>query len=293
MRVAVLGSTGMLGFALTRFLTNDSHEVWEFNRSGKPVIAGNSARVLDVTDEVSVDNFLTVKNFDFVINGIGLIKQLIKDDSEEQARLAYQINSDFPSILNEYSRQTSIPVIQIGTDCVYSGSSAKYDETCEFDCSDIYGHSKTEGESRSKSLMTLRTSIVGHEINSSFSLMDWFCNLEQNSHIKGFTNHYWNGVTTLDFSRLVGGIIKSSTFESGTIHVVPADQVSKYELLKEFQQAFERTDIDIEPFDHDIPINRTLSTIYPDKNLRLWSQAGYTQPPTVREMIQSYALWAN
>jgi dTDP-4-dehydrorhamnose reductase len=122
--------------------------------------------------------------------------------------------------------------------------------------------------------------------------MDWFCNLKQNSHIKGYTNHHWNGVTTLDFSKIIGGIISTSTFEAGTFHVVPADQVSKHELLEEFRQAFERNDIHIEPHAHEIPINRTLSTIFPDKNSKLWSQAGYNDLPTVHEMIQRYALWA-
>jgi dTDP-4-dehydrorhamnose reductase len=279
----------MLGSALTKFLTSELIQVWEFNRTGKPIISGNNSRVLDVTNEASLEDFLKTKSFDFVINGIGLIKQLIRDGSEEHMRLAYQINSDFPAILNNYSQENSTPVIQIGTDCVYSGDRGSYDETSNFDCSDIYGLSKVDGEKRSKSLMTLRTSIVGHELNSSISLMDWFSNLKLKSHIQGYTNHFWNGVTTLEFSKIVGGIISSGTFEPGTLHVVPADRVSKYELLCEFRQAFERLDVSIEPHAHETSINRTLSTVNPEKNSRLWTLAGYNDAPTVHEMIQRYA----
>lgn len=290
--MAILGSTGMLGSTLSKYLTTDQIEVWEFNRVGKSVVKGNNARFLDVTSEESISRFLREEKFDFVVNGVGLIKQLINEDSEEHTNLAYLINSSFQQILNEYSQDSSTPVIQIGTDCVYSGSEGSYDETSKFDCSDVYGLSKVDGENRSKSLMILRTSIVGHELNSTVSLMDWFSNLEPNAKVRGYTNHFWNGVTTLSFARIVGGIIRTGSFESGTMHVVPADQVSKYQLLKEFQLAFGRSDVSVEPIAHDTSINRTLSTIYPEQNSGLWSQAGYNKIPTVHEMVQEYALWA-
>lgn len=291
-RIAILGSTGMLGSALTKFLTAQNYEVVEFNRAGIPVVPGNSAKSLDVTNKASSNTFLGDNRFDFVVNGIGLIKQLIDDDSENDKKLAYLVNSDFPSILNEFSVETSTPVIQIATDCVYSGTTGVYDEMSEFDCTDIYGLSKVEGEKRSKSLMTIRCSIIGHEINSNVSLMNWFLNQSTNAKVKGFTNHYWNGVTTLDFAKVVGGVITSEDILSGTTHLIPANQVSKYELLKNLAQNFNRSDILVEPFEAEPEVNRTLSTIYPDRNLDLWSHAGYNQPPTVQEMVQNYALWS-
>lgn len=289
--MAILGSTGMLGSTLSKFLTTEQNEVWEFNRLGKSVVQGNNARNLDVASDESISRFLVDKKFDCVINCIGLIKQLINEESETDAKLAYLVNSDFQEILNEYSLESSTPVIQIGTDCVYSGFDGSYDETSKFDCSDVYGLSKVEGEKRSKSLMILRTSIVGRELNSAASLMDWFRNLEPNAKVRGYTNHFWNGVTTLTFARIVGGIISTGSYESGTMHVVPADQVSKYKLLKEFQMAFGRSDVSIEPYAHTTSINRTLSTIYPEKNSGLWTRAGYNEIPTVHEMVQEYNLW--
>lgn len=282
----------MLGSTVAKFLTMEQYEVFEFNRIGKPVVPGNSARTLDVSDESSVDTWTKYNRFDFVVNGIGLIKQLINEESESDRKLAYTVNSDFPSILNDFSLQTSTPVIQIGTDCVYSGVEENYDENSIFDCSDIYGLSKVEGESRSKSLMTLRCSIIGHEINSNVSLLDWFLHQDVAASVKGFTNHFWNGVTTLEFAKIIAGIIVSGSIIQGTTHLIPADQVSKYELLEIFSKCFNRADISIEPFEASATVNRTLSTIYPGRNSDLWGSAGYTHPPTVYEMVQNYALWS-
>lgn len=290
-RIAVLGSTGMLGSTLTKLLSTGDCEVIEYNRQGTPIHPGNVVNILDVTDESSLPKLLNDKEFDFVVNAIGLIKQHIDEKSSNDIKRAYQVNSDFPAILNEYSLCNSIPIIQIGTDCVYSGKDGNYDETSKFDCTDTYGLSKVEGENRSLSLMTIRSSIVGHEINSKASLMDWFLTQPKSSKVQGFSNHYWNGVTTLDFARIVRGVIESGTFVSGRSHLVPANQVSKFELLQIFSKEFQRLDISIEASDVQMSVNRTLSTIYPDRSLDLWTNAGYSEAPTVQEMVQNYALW--
>jgi dTDP-4-dehydrorhamnose reductase len=281
----------MLGSALAKYLATKPFTVHEFNRVGKPVAAGNFVSTLDVTNSTNLDEFLKDDNFDYVINAIGRIKQLINEKDSQEVALAYYLNSTFPALLEKYSKKHSVPIIQIGTDCVYSGSSGLYHENSKFDCSDVYGLSKVDGERESKSAMTLRTSIVGSELDSSNSLMDWFRKLEVNSQIAGYKNHLWNGITTLDFSRIVEGVINSGSFKSGTVHVVPDDQVSKYQLLNEFRYAFQRDDIGIRPLDHQQPINRTLSTLFPERNSELWAQAGYTKPPTVHQMIRNYAEW--
>ena len=293
MKIAVLGTTGMLGSTVAKFLSGSQSEVWEFNRSGKSVVEGNRSEFLDVTKDSSLANFLENSRFDYVINCVGLIKQLINETSDEQVRLAYRLNSDFPSMLDQYSSQTSTKVIQIGTDCVFSGLQGSYDESSDFDCTDIYGLSKVEGESRSKGLMTIRTSIIGRELNSSVSLMDWLINQKPNSKVHGFTNHFWNGVTTLDFARVVDGVIKDNRFRPGAIHLIPRNQITKYDLLCIIAKSFNRTDLYIEPFSEINEINRTLSTVFPDENSTLWSQAGYVEPPTISEMVQNYAHWAS
>jgi dTDP-4-dehydrorhamnose reductase len=206
----------MLGSALAKYLATKPFTVHEFNRAGKPVAAGNFVSTLDVTNSTNLNEFLENDNFDYVINAIGRIKQLINEKDSQEVALAYYLNSTFPALLEKYSKKLSVPIIQIGTDCVYSGSSGLYHENSKFDCSDVYGLSKVHGERESKSAMTLRTSIVGSELNSSNSLMDWFRNLKVNSQIDGYKNHLWNGITTLDFSKIVEGVINSGSFKSGT-----------------------------------------------------------------------------
>jgi dTDP-4-dehydrorhamnose reductase len=283
----------MLGSALTNFLTTDLIEVWEYNRAGKPIVQGNIARPMDVTSEKDIDGFLRTKNFDYVINSIGLIKQKIHDNSEVHTELAYQINSNFPAILNDYALRTETRVIQIGTDCVYSGHDGNYSEDAKFDCSDLYGLSKVSGEHESKSVMTIRCSIIGHEVKSSVSLMDWFLSQPTSASVNGYTNHFWNGVTTLAFARVVNGIIAKNAYSPETVHLVPKDQVSKFELLQILAEMYGRKDIEISKFESEMTINRTLATLFSHKNEQMWLNAGYTQVPSIAELIQEYAEWSS
>jgi dTDP-4-dehydrorhamnose reductase len=292
-KIAILGSTGMLGSAVASYLSTEKHQVVEFNRSGRPVVTSNTVVSFDLNFESSLDNLFKNQNFDYIVNCVGLIKQLIDESSPSDCALAYLLNSDFPNWLNGYSIQASTPIIQIGTDCVFSGRTGNYDEHSAFDCNDIYGLSKAEGEERSQALMTIRTSIIGHELQSHISLMDWFLMCPPKSVVQGFTNHYWNGVTTLDFAKVVDGIISSGSFSEGVQHLVPVDRVSKFELLELFAHIFGRRDIVVHPFAAETGVNRTLATVKPERNSELWTLAGYNNPPTVEVMVNNYSQWAN
>jgi dTDP-4-dehydrorhamnose reductase len=195
--------------------------------------------------------------------------------------------------LNSYAKDSSIPIIQIGTDCVYSGLDGDYSEDFEFDCNDLYGLSKVSGEHESKSMMTIRCSIIGHEIKSSVSLMDWFLSQPTSAPVNGYTNHFWNGVTTLAFARVVNGIVAKNAYSPGTVHLVPKDQVSKFELLQILAEMYGRKDIEISKFESEMSINRTLATLFPHKNEQMWLNAGYTQTPSIVELIQEYAEWCS
>jgi dTDP-4-dehydrorhamnose reductase len=292
-KVAILGSTGMLGSTLVQYLSPNVDEIVEINRSGIGVNARNRVLIFDAISGASLEDSLQGERFDFIINCIGVIKQLLNEEIDEDVKNAFVINSHFPGLLNEFSLKFSTPVIQIGTDCVYSGQTGNYSETSEFDCSDVYGKSKLEGELRSSAIMTIRSSIIGHEMNSAISLMDWFLKLPLNSEVNGFVNHIWNGVTTLDFARIALGVMNSDSFLPGVSHLVPADQVSKYELLNLLSDNFDRADIHIEALSTTPAINRTLSTIYPERNSNLWSNAGYNRIPTISEMTSNYADWSS
>jgi dTDP-4-dehydrorhamnose reductase len=239
-----------------------------------------------------VREYLEREQFDFVVNAVGLIKQLMNEDNPAILETAYLINSDLPRDLNNYAKDSSTPIIQIGTDCVYAGFKGSYSEDCRFDCNDLYGLSKASGEYESKSMMTIRCSIIGHEIKSSVSLMDWFLSQPASASVNGYRNNFWNGVTTLAFARVVHGIVVKYSYSPGTIHLVPRDQVSKFELLQILAQKFGRKDIKINEFAAEVEVNRTLTTLFPRKNEQLWLDAGYTHVPSITELIEEYADWS-
>jgi dTDP-4-dehydrorhamnose reductase len=208
------------------------------------------------------------KEGDWVINCIGKIKPYCDDVSA-----AIKVNALFPHTLPSKT-------IQIATDCVYSGKRGNYAETDEHDATDVYGKTKSLGEA--PHIYNLRCSIIGPEEKNHTSLLDW-C-LSQNE-VNGFTNHKWNGITTYHFSKIVQGVIREG-IELPTIqHIVPADVVTKAELLRIIAKAYGKK---IKVTDVEAPeaIDRTLSTSNEGLNRRLWKAAGYPKPPTVKEMVE-------
>jgi dTDP-4-dehydrorhamnose reductase len=290
-KVAVLGSSGMLGSAITKYFESCEISVHEFNRSGVAISSKNECSVFDVTEIDSSIAILKEIEVDYIINCIGMVKHLINDNDERSKNLAFKVNSDFPLALNEYVKQQNIKTIQIGTDCVYSGKNGNYSEDSLHDPIDVYGVTKNIGELAGTSTMILRCSIIGKEIESSNSLLSWVLSQQLNSQINGFTNHFWNGVSTLHFAQIVFGIIKSESYENGVIHVVPSDFVTKYELIKAIATAFGRSDLRINKFKASPSINRVLTTNNPQRNRSLWLAGGYNEIPSVRQMISEFAVW--
>jgi dTDP-4-dehydrorhamnose reductase len=201
-----------------------------------------------------------------------------------------ELNTLLPMELSQAADKYDFQVIQIATDCVFSGERGQYVESSPHDANDLYGVTKSLGEIHSKRYMNLRCSIIGNEVNSSHSLHDWFLGNSVNSTVTGFTNHFWNGVTTVSFARIVSGIIKADGFSPGTSHIVPADLVSKYDLLKLIGAINDRGDITVEPFENEIGVDRTLNTNSPQFNETLWSWAGYEGIPSIQEMITEMDL---
>ena len=114
MRVAVLGSTGMLGSTLTNYLGNSKYEVIEFNRKGISVNAKNQVQKLDVCQDLESQSLSETRNLDFIINCVGQIKQKIDPKSSISIDSAKKINSDFPEILEKFGKKNNVKVIQIG-----------------------------------------------------------------------------------------------------------------------------------------------------------------------------------
>jgi dTDP-4-dehydrorhamnose reductase len=291
-KVAILGSSGMLGSALTKVINEKDWELTEFNRAGTSITGKNKTKKFDVLND-NLFEMLHESNFDFIVNAVGIIRQLINKESSEDIELAHKVNFEFSKSLNDFSKQSKVRIIQIGTDCVFSGTAGSYKETDPFGPTDVYGATKVLGELASTESMIIRTSIIGKENFRTASLLDWIISRPEGGTVQGYVNHLWNGVTTLHFARVVSGIIDNSSFIQGTFHLVPEDKVSKLDLIKEVAHRFGRNDLNIIEFKTDQSVDLTLSTVNLETNHRFWQQGGYNEPPTIKKMVSEFAEWIN
>lgn len=290
--IVILGATGMLGQGVLEALNGFDGNVIASTRTGAliPGHADVSVFKFDaLSDDLEVLNDLVTAG-DWIINCIGIIKPHIKDDDASQRRIAMLVNGLFPDKLANYAETHGLRVLQIATDCVYSGASGLYTEQDEFDALDVYGKTKSLGEVPSLAMMHLRVSIIGPESGRSTSLFEWVRNQPENAEIFGFTDHLWNGVTTFHFGKICRGLVEKDIFSAGTIHITPGSTVSKDVLVSAIADRAGRSDITIVPKASGKVVNRTLSTLHDDQVAKIWTAAGYSQAPTVEAMIQEMPL---
>lgn len=277
-KVLVLGADGMIGSAIYNLLLKSDFDLYGSTRRN----SDGSLIFVDVNNlEFEQDlNFLTPGSY--LVNCIGLIRHKISKDSENEA---WEINSEFPKLLAQFALQKQLRLINICTDCVYSGNNGGYDENSVYDPIDVYGKSKASGESNNSSVMNLRTSVIGPEKNSSLELLSWVLSTQDKGILQGYTNHYWNGVTSLALAKVIEGIIRHDLFESGKVHLVPANEMTKFDLVKEIASLGKRGDISVVPFMAPNSVNRTLSTVNVQRNRALWKSAGYFEAPSIQELL--------
>ena len=287
MKITILGADGMLGAGVVSALKDTQHELKLFFRRNLDTALFSSPRAgaLDA-EKVSITELAEISSdSDYIVNCIGSIKPRIVEGDPHSSKSAQMVNSFFPEKLARAAEQSGVKVIQIATDCVYSGKTGNYTEVSTHDPVDLYGETKSSGEIKSANFMHLRTSIIGPELERSTSLYEWFKNQPLKAELKGFTNHLWNGVSTWHFGKIVDGIVNERLFSSGTQHLIPSDQVSKYDLLRLFREKTGRGDVSIIPFEADEVVNRCLETDNPKINTALWKAAGYENPPAIRQIV--------
>ena len=279
MKILLTGANGMIGTPIRTLLNKQGITTITMGRS-----PGNDVMCDFLSSHESlIFNSIEKVNPDYIINLAGLTRQRIQSQSDQKA--AIQLNTLLPNILEEISLRSSIRVITVGTDCVFSGKVGNYSESSEKDGSDIYALSKRLGEMLSPNTMHLRTSVVGFGSSGNTSLFDWFKMLDSRSECAGFTNHYWNGVTNLAVSRILLGVIREGLFESGEFHICPADRLSKYELLIMLREILNRKNLRIIKTESETAINRTLTTENSQMNQQIWLAAGYSHIPDISELI--------
>jgi dTDP-4-dehydrorhamnose reductase len=286
-KVLILGATGMLGTAVMNEFLDFAGDVVVTIR-GKELngLPSSISQVsFDATTDLPAAAFKGLGKVDYVVNCIGVIKPHISDSDDKQRLNALQINSLLPQKLADWAAETGAKVIQIATDCVFSGNKGSYLESDAHDALDVYGKSKSLGEVPNPSMMHLRVSIIGPEVGRSTSLLEWVRNQPQGAQIFGFTDHVWNGVTTTHFGKVARGIIESNLFKAGVFHLIPGNRLPKDKLVQKIASVFGRDDIEIQPKASGNTVDRTLETIDTDFNRKLWAAAGYETPPTIERML--------
>ena len=256
MKILLLGAEGMLGREILKQLLDEKKRLNIY-----ATIRGSSYKdKLDINKFDVVNNFdandlqLTLKTLDHIkpdviVNCIGVVKQLKADDD-----LFFRINSIFPLFLQHWvNRQKNSFLINISTDCVFNGKGAPYSITSMPDEIDIYGISKAFGEVKDKKSLTLRTSIIGHELKENkIALLDWFLN--QHKKVYGYTNAYFSGLTTSVLAEYVILVIKNQKL-TGLVNI-PGPRISKFELLNIVKDVYSHN-IDIVE-SSDLVIDKTL-----------------------------------
>lgn len=266
-RILILGSTGMLGNAVTAYFANNSdYDVAATHRTAAVAFAKNSIAF----DALSTPLEALPVGFDYVINCIGIIKPFMAADPAG----AIKINSLFPWELSAWCKAHDSRLIHITTDCVYSGKKGKYVESDPHDALDDYGKSKSLGECASEA-MVLRTSIIGEEIHKNASLIAW-AKSQKGKTVNGFSTHRWNGVTTKEYAKICDKIIRNNWYEAGRFHVFAKDDVTKLQMMEYFNERFQ-LGLTIQEKAPE-PVDRTMRT---EKEL-----CAKLEIPTVAQMVE-------
>ena len=233
MRLLILGGSGMLGHQLWRGL-HAQHDTWVTLR--RPVAdftahnlfdEAKAIQVDDITDDTALGQVLGQAKPDAVINCVGLIKQ--HDEASDEA-LAMRVNAEFPHRLAKRCGETGARLIHFSTDCVFAGTRGNYTEDDPADATDLYGQSKHRGEVTGPQCVTLRTSVIGHELGTNLALLDWFIS-QHGQTVNGFKKAIYSGFTTLEMARIIERILTRHPRLSGMWHVA-SEPISKFDLLQ-------------------------------------------------------------
>lgn len=245
MNILVFGANGMLGRYVCKRLSQE-HNAMGFTRKDLNVFKLDHTLLPFVLKN-------TVCGYDVVINCAGIIKSR-KDVSSVE--FVY-INSIFPRILADVCKKANIKMFHVSTDCVYDGFGiAPYSEKDQHTATDLYGKTKSLGEN--EDCCVIRTSIIGEEIGQSRSLIEW-AKSEKGRTVKGFINHWWNGVTCLQLAELFSLMLKDNIYWTGVRHVFSPRVVLKYELLTMISEVYD-LGLNVEQVLPDVSCFRALTT---------------------------------
>lgn len=251
-KILIFGANGMLGRYLYTYLKkNTLYDVIPITKNE-----------FNITTNIdSLENFLISKKIDdktCIINCVGLIPQRVGNNKTISINEYFLINSVFPQLLCKYSNKYLSKMVQPTTDCVFSGSKGNYTESDYHDEKNVYGISKSLGENLNCTI--IRTSIIGEELTNKYSFLEWVKNSKDI--IYGYNNHLWNGITCLEYAKIIKIIIQNDLFWSGVRHIYSPDIKSKYDLCCIIKKVYD-VPIDIIKKEEGKLIDKTLKSIYP------------------------------
>lgn len=282
MRILVFGAGGMLGHKLIQELAPVS-EVWGTVRRGFEQVAryeilpdSRCLTNIDAMDDASIRRAIDTVKPDVVINAVGVIKQL---ESSKDLIKVLTINSIFPHKLAALSEEFEYRLICISTDCVFDGFKGNYNEVDTPNAVDLYGKSKNLGEVTAGRCLTLRTSIIGRELGTHHSLVEWFLS-NAGGKVNGFANAIYSGFPTIILADIIRRLVYDFPDMAGLFHV-SSEPINKYDLL-ELVKKYYRVNIEIDR-DTDFRIDRSLDST------RFRQATGFV-PETWDTMIEKMAL---
>jgi dTDP-4-dehydrorhamnose reductase len=280
-RILIIGAGGMLGHKLYQILRQRFEvratvrgSVVDYERFGifdpNDLIGG-----VDVEHLENVARAVGAVKPDVIINAVGVIKQL---PTAKDPLVSLTINSVLPHRLAALAAAVDARFITLSTDCVFNGRRGMYTEADVADAEDLYGRTKYLGEVTTDNALTLRTSIIGRELGTSHSLVEWFLS-NRVGQVKGFRHAIYSGFPTVVMARLIGDLIESHPELSG-LYQISSEPINKYDLLLLLRDAYQ-VDIEIEP-DDEFRIDRSLDS-------SRFRQATGFEPQSWPEMIKEMA----
>jgi len=228
---------------------------------------------VNVFDLKLISKIIAKNNPDIIINAVGLVKQ---DKSVNDVRISFPINSLWPHELSRIALEYNARVIQLSSDCVYSGNRGIYTEHDIPDPTDVYGQTKWLGELTYEHCTTIRTSTIGHELNTKHGLLNWF--LSQEGSVNGYTNAIYSGFPTVELANIFAKyLIPNLTRLPRLLHIA-SNPISKYDLLKKIATKYHKK-VTITPV-NEPHCDRSLSSV-------LFNKITDYQPPNWDQLISS------
>lgn len=271
MKVLILGASGMAGHTITLYFKERGHEVVGFSLT--PLEYCDTI-VGDVRDFSFVKNIIIKGEYDAIINAIGILNE----SAESNKALAVLLNSYLPHFLTETTKNMKTKILQMSTDCVFSGKSGSYSENSFRDGESFYDRSKALGEIENSKDITFRNSIIGPDMNENgIGLFNWF--MKQKGKIKGYSKVYWTGVTTLTLAKAMEKAIEEDLV--GIYNLVNNEKICKFDMLTLFNKYIKHDELDITPYE-GIVSNKSLVNNRTDFSFIV---------PSYDNMISDMAYW--